>query len=391
MLLFKKTAERKYWLIFLAVFFSASIKASEFSLDSLGNGLNELIYRSSQSIVTIEATNPSGSNGSRMNNEPVYNLISTGIIYDSIGHVLAVASSVTGRSDIKIKFEDQMIPAQVQAVDYQSGLALLKMVKPVGKPVVLNRKYGCAGQMILALGNVYGFRATPSLGFCAGIRSDGIIQFTAPIIYGTLGCGLFNLSGQLVGVFMGNDNQGNQNELGLAVPAYKIPGIAHYLITKGDRLCGYLGLTTTEIQVSPPVVIDYHNQFVNVSNNNLVIEQGVVINKVVANSPAEQAGLRKGDLLFSVNGERIKSAVDLVRSVQQSEPGTIMNFDVLRQSSIYHINVKVGRKLLPSYQFPNTFNRFKTSRFPIRDSLLNEINNLKLELFNVEKRLKQLR
>ncbi|NOY89274.1 MAG: serine protease, partial [FCB group bacterium] len=346
MLLFKKTAGKKYWLTLLAVFFSVSIKAAEFSLDYLENGLNELIYRSSQSIVTIEATNPSGGNGSRMDNEPVYNLISTGIVYDSLGHILAVASSVTGRSDIKIKFEDQIIPAQVQAVDYQSGLAILKMVKPVGKPVVLNGKYGCAGQMILALGNVYGLRATPSLGFCAGIRPDGIIQFTAPVIYGTLGCGLFNLSGQLVGVFMGNDNQGNQNELGLAVPAYKIPEIANYLITKGDRLCGYLGLTTTKIQVSPPIVIGYQNQFVNVSDNNLVIDQGVLVNKVVANSPAEQAGLQKGDLLFSVNGKRINSAINLVHSVQQSTPGTIMNFDVLRQNSVYHINVKVGEKFL---------------------------------------------
>ncbi len=386
-------AAGKYALIaFWAALFCSPVIARDSSLANLESGFNDLVYRLSQSVVTVEsfyplsATVPSGNQ-----NDAVYNVVSTGIIYDSAGHVLTVASSVSSRSKIQIRFEDQTVPAELKAVDHQSGLALLKMIHPVGIPATISWQQGCAGQMLIALGNAYGLRAAPSMGFCSGMRPDGAIQFSAPITSGTLGGGLFDLSGRLVGIISGGIGQGNRTEIGLAIPSSRASEVARYLMYEGTRPAGYLGLSTTEIEVFPPIEINRGNRLIGDVRNDIRIERGVVITNVVPSSPAAKAGLKKGDLLFSVNRQALPSALQLASQVRQSSPGTVMEFGLLRQDRPFFVPVKIGQAEVQTFSSSFSFVVDGTESAGVTDSLLREIEALKQTIMRLEERVRQRR
>ncbi|MFQ5452642.1 MAG: S1C family serine protease [Candidatus Zixiibacteriota bacterium] len=392
MILVQRAAKRFVFLTFWAVFFSSGAIAADSSLYNFQSSLNDLIYSLSRSIVTIEVINVSPRYlTDNADDETIYDLISTGIVYDTTGNILAMASSVVGRSKIFVKFEDKVQSAVIRAVDYQSGLAILHINEPFGKPIELIKQHSCVGQMVLALGNAYGLRISPSLGFCAGIRPDGYVQFTAPVTSGTHGGGLFNLYGQLVGIITGGIRQDNQAGLGLAISAQQIPGIVQNLLAKGDRLAGYLGLTTAEIEITPPIEIRQVNYLAKAGTRPIIIEKGVVITNVIQNSPAAKINLKKGDLLFSIDNQMINSAAEIADYVKKSPPGTLLELGILRQTNAFYVQIETGEKGLNYYQsqFTTTPNNINSTSY--KDSLFKELQSLKQTIFHLEKRLKHLK
>ncbi|MEW5995171.1 MAG: S1C family serine protease, partial [Candidatus Zixiibacteriota bacterium] len=242
-----------------AAFFAATVPAADTSLYRLEHGLNELIYQISRSVVTVEGLAPVASTQSQTD-ETIQSLVSTGIVYDLHGHILVSAEAVADRERIQVRFEDQVYSAALRGIDHQTGLAVIHTNRKVGVPATLGSARGCAGQMVIAMGNAYGVRACPSLGFCAGTRPDGTIQFSAPITAGTVGGGLFDLSGSLVGLVVGGIGPSNRPEVGLAIPAHAIPDIVRHLLIEGDRPVGYIGVTTADIEISPPVKLSPVNR-----------------------------------------------------------------------------------------------------------------------------------
>lgn len=376
----------KVLMLFSAVFFS-SVHAQDSSLINLETGLNDLVYNISQSIVTIEATEPVYPNNySGTANDPIYSCISTGLIFDTSGLVLTIAPSVIDRSQIFIRFEDKNIPAKLVGIDYQNGIALLKMHRPFGIPVRMIDHSGCAGQMVLAVGNSYDVRAAPAIGFCAGSRPDGLMQFTASFTPTTFGGGLFTLSGDLIGIITGNIQ--TDNKIGLALPTHKLREIVDYLLKNGDRLAGYLGLTTKEFALSPPLEVIIPNRIeAPPSTIKIKIKGGLAVSSVTPNSPASKSGLKHGDLIFQANGKPIIEALELANYVKKSKPGTIINFDFLRHDNVYTVQIPIGQMSI----LPSSVGTSISQKDMVADSILKEMEELKARLFELENRLKQLR
>lgn len=376
----------------LAVFFSAKSYAASEQLSSLEAGINDLIYDVSQSIVTIEATEQIYPNNySQQDNEAIYSIVSSGIVYDTLGRVITLAQSVVGRSLIAVRYENEIVPAKIMAVDYQTGLAVLQTFKPVGVPVRLNRTASCAGQMVLAMGNSFGLRAAPSLGFCAGYRPDGLMQFSADFSSGAYGGGVFSLSGELIGMIAGRISPENQSRIGLSLTASAIEQSVKYLAAKGDRFAGYLGLTTTEIEISPPLQINYSNSLVTASVKSLIVDRGVLVSEIIPNSPAERAGFRQNDLLFEINGRRINSALALAMMVKTSDPGDIFEIGYLRHNQVYYRKVKTGKNPTTGYLTQAGAEITGTPQDMVTDSIIKEISELKKSIKALENRLKELR
>ncbi|UCD64150.1 MAG: serine protease [Candidatus Zixiibacteriota bacterium] len=376
---------------FWAVLFSSAFPA-DYSLSQLEASLNDLIYRLSRSVVTVESRYSIPTELSRgSQDEAVFNFFTTGIIYDSLGHVLTMASSIDDHLQVFVRFEDLTVPARVVAVDHLNGLVMLETDAPLGEPADLSIYHGCAGKMVLTLGNAYGLRAAPSIGFCAGVRPDGLVQFTAPITSGALGGGLFDLEGQLLGIISGGLGQAGQAEAGLAIPAHEVRQAADYLLTRGDRPAGFVGLTTTEIEIVPPLEIAYHGYLAQAETPLIEIDRGVVVTRVVPASPAAQAGLKEGDLVFSIDHESIPSAAELADLVRRAEPGTVFELGVIRQNQPYNIPVKVGHVQRSPRQPGLGLAAGKPAADNARDSLMVEITTLKRTIIYLESRLKKLR
>lgn len=381
----KKIATVAFW----AVFFSGAVSGADTSLFRLESGLNELIYQLSRSVVTIESSTPVSPKAFQgQGDEAVQSLISSGIIYDLLGHILVAAPAVTDHERIVVRFGDEVIPARVRGIDHQTGLAVIHINRRIGVPASFSSREGCAGHMVIAMGNSYGIPACPSLGFCAGFRPDGTIQFSSPITSGTVGGGVFDLSGNLVGLITGGIGFERRLEAGLAIPARKIPDIVRHILMQGDRPVGYIGITTANIEISPGIKLKPTNMLINVGmSTSRVIERGVMVTAVVPSSPAERAGLKKGDLLLSMNDSPLRSALDLRNRVRQTFPGTVVKLGFIRNDTPYRVRVEIGKLLFDSSQ---AFLAQPAALYPhclSEDSLRIEIESLKRALRRLEKQL----
>ncbi len=317
-------------------------------------------------------------------------MISTGLIIDTSGLFIAPAEAVSKFSNISIRLDDKSVSARVVGIDYQNGIALLKMNKPYGRPIQVKTQTGCAGQMILAIGNSYGVRAASALGICAGYRPDGMMQFSASFTPSSHGGGLFSMNGKLLGVITAQI--GDRSEVGLAIPAYKIPEIVSYLKENGNRYAGYLGLQTREIEISPPIVVqmmpNMQQSTIASLKNRIEISHGLIVEKVAMHSPAYLAGFKKGDLLFQANKFSIDNPQAFATFIQKTEPGTTIGFDFLRHNAIYSVDVKVGTLEKAHAQ---TKSPHGTQSDLLADSILKEIQFLKEQIKGLESTVKQLR
>lgn len=312
----------------------------------LENSLQSLISRVSQSIVTIEAAKSvSESLPTSQCDRKIFNLIASGIVFDTAGYILAAASSVIDRDNILVISNGQKVQAKLVGIDYQTGLALLRADRPVGLPVEALDNYRCIGQLVVAMGNSFGLHASPSLGFCAGARMDGSLQFSASISSGSIGGGVFDLSGKLIGAITGGIGEGKQAEAGLAVPASEIPGIVDYLKKNGNRLAGYLGVTLSDIEVAPAIEIRSANTFAGgYQQRNRLIDRTIIITEIAPESPASFVKMAKGDLIISIEGEEVISAVDFLYQIRKIRPGTIVQLGLLRQNQLFETDVIIGQR-----------------------------------------------
>ncbi len=355
------------------------------SLIPLETSLQTLISRVSQSVVTIEAVKSvSEVLPTSQCDRRIFNLIASGIVLDTTGYILAAASSVIDRDNILVIAEGQKIPARLVGIDYQSGLALLRADRPVGIPVEALDNYRCIGQLVVAMGNSFGLHASPSLGFCAGARMDGSLQFSAAISSGSIGGGIFDLSGKLIGAITGGIGEGKQAEAGLAVPASEIPGIVDYLKKNGNRLAGYLGVTLSDIEIAPPIEIRSPNVFAGgYQKRNRLIDRSIIVTEVAAESPASFVKVTKGDLIISIEGEEITSAVDFLYQIRKIRPGSVVQLGLLKQNQLFMTDVIIGQR-------PNLNSDTEISGFFANGPSQNADASIKQELQALKKAMQRL-
>jgi len=371
--------------IIWAVFFIQPVRAFDSSLYNLEVGLNDLIYQLTRSVVTVESTRSIKIGFLNPGDEAVHNIISSGIIFDSVGHVVVEASSVADCDRIAVRFENLLLPARLVGIDYQTGLALLATDSMIGSPVGYNDQYACAGKLIIAIGNSYGLQSCPTIGFCAGSRPDGTIQFSGSIASGTLGGGLFDLGGNLVGIISGGIGESNQTRAALAVPIYKVIPAVDYMIAHGNRDAGYVGITTTDIEIFPGIGIDRPYRFAgeNVKDSR-VIEKALLVSNIVPFSPADKAGLRINDLIYGIDKRRLYSALELMKMVQNSKPGMIVELAVIRNSNPLNLKLRIGRRDIAPLKLHTNSNETFPDILSLNDSLLKEINYLKKNIDRLE-------
>lgn len=372
-----------------AVLFAPPANASDSTLYTLESSLTELVYDLSRSVVTVEVSEllPANRFGSAAD-RTFARTVTSGVVIDSSGHILVAARDVLGRDRITVRIGQKSSPAEIVAVDYQTELAMLKTVEPVGPPVAASPCHSCAGQMVLAISHTPDLRSLPSLGFCAGGRNDGSSQFSLFGSCSQVGTCIFDLAGRLVG-FVTSDIHQDQNVV-VAVPGYQISEIVDYLVTRGDRFSGFAGITSQEIEISPGIPVPGPN-IVPASAGSFpdLIERGVVVTSVVASSPAQRAGIAVGDLVYAIDGMPINSAAGLANLVRQSTPGTRFALDVLRGSQYKSILLVIGRKSL-TLEPGDRKTAPSSERDRLVDSLKRELRQMQLQIEGLEQRIESI-
>ncbi|NEO55673.1 MAG: PDZ domain-containing protein [Okeania sp. SIO3B5] len=269
----------------------------------------------------------------------------SGVIINSNGRLITNAHVVSGADTVKVTLKDgRVFEGQVKGVDSLTDVAVIE-IEATGLPEVSigESEKLIPGQWAIAIGNPLGLDNTVTVGIISAIgRSSSqvgipdkrvrFIQTDAAINPGNSGGPLLNSRGQVIGIntAIRADAQG----LGFAIPIETAKRIADELFDNGKVEHPFLGISMVDLT---PEVRDEINKRL---DTNIQQNQGVVIMRIIEDSPAAKAGLRQGDVIQKVGGVAVKSPVEVQQQVEQSLVGKDLAVEVIRNRKIAKILVK---------------------------------------------------
>ncbi len=272
--------------------------------------------------------------------------VGSGVLIDEKGYVLTNYHVVKGAQQINVtlseKGKEKSYPAKIIGEDPRTDLAVIK-IKSTRKFNYI--KLGDSdkieiGDWVLAIGSPFGLEHTVTAGIISAKRQvlsidgrvyKGMIQTDAAINVGNSGGPLVNIKGEVIGINTAiYAPTGVFNGIGFAIPINKAKSILGQLIKKGKVTRGWLGVEIREVD---KVIA---NQF------GLKEEKGALINRVVSDSPADKAGLKRGDVIVKFNGKEVDDVLSLQEMVGNTPPKTKVNVKVIRDGKFKVLYVTIG-------------------------------------------------
>ena len=273
----------------------------------------------------------------------------SGVIIDENGLVLTNAHVVEKVDNVSVTLADGNIcEGEVLGTDTVTDLALVKIdnstvstFAPLGNSEQLE-----VGDWAIALGTPYGLEKTVTLGIVSSLHRDinslgfsdkrlDLIQTDAAINPGNSGGPLINSNGEVIGI---NTlvRSGPGAGLGFAIPINLAKNVSEQLLKTGKVIHPYLGVQLISLN---PKIAKEHNKDPN-SLVQLPERFGALIQSVIPNSPAEKAGLRRGDLVIAAENISIEEPKALLDEVEKAQIGKVFLLNVLRDNKEIKINIK---------------------------------------------------
>ncbi len=267
----------------------------------------------------------------------------SGVIVSSSGRILTNNHVVEGVDQIVVTLSDKReFKAKVVGTDEHTDVAVIQIegeVKDLPVAVLGNSDALRVGEWVIAIGNPFGLSQTVTKGIVSakGVHNRGItnyesfIQTDAAINPGNSGGGLFNLSGELIGINSAIlSRSGGFQGIGFAIPVNLARSIMSDLLADGKVSRGWLGVSIQDLNPSLAKAL------------NLNPAKGALINEVFENSPAEKGGIKAGDLVRSINGKAVEDANDLRNTVAALRPGEAANFEILREGKTITLKINIA-------------------------------------------------
>ncbi|HKH22199.1 MAG TPA: trypsin-like peptidase domain-containing protein [Solirubrobacterales bacterium] len=283
----------------------------------------------------------------------------SGFLIDDEGHILTNAHVVEGAKSVDVQLGDgDTQSAQVVGTDPSSDIAVLKVNDTNGvQPLPLGDSSKVqVGDPVVAIGNPFGLDRTVTSGIVSalqrqiqapnGFSISDVIQTDAAINPGNSGGPLINGAGQVVGINSQIESQSGGNEgVGFAVPIKTAADVVSQLESGGEVHRAYLGISGTDI--TPEVA----------QALNLPLDQGALVERVLSNGPADDAGIKGptgqatiagqtfpvgGDIITRVDGKQMTGMDELVAAVNEHKPGDELTLTVWSGGHQRDVTVKLG-------------------------------------------------
>ena len=279
--------------------------------------------------------------GQRMPRNQRTRALGSGVIVTTDGYILTNNHVVENADEIKVDLnDDRTVTAKLVGTDKPSDLALVKIDAADLHPIALGNSDAVkVGDVVLALGNPLGVGQTVTMGIISAKgRSTGVgdgdyedfLQTDAPINHGNSGGALVNTKGELVGINSQilSSNDGNIG-IGFAIPTNMAKNVMEQLRTKGKVTRSQLGVT---VQTVTSDLAD---------SLGLKQAHGAVVSSVAPGSAAERAGVKRGDVIESFNGQAVHDTNTLRNRVAEAGPGTTAELVIVRDGSEKKLSVKL--------------------------------------------------
>jgi S1-C subfamily serine protease len=335
--------------------------ARTFRIPTGALSVNEIYERAAPGVVQITSSSR-GSDSFSGGVAP--SALGSGFVVDKAGHIVTNYHVVVGGDRISVSFSNRdTVEARVVGTDPSTDLAVLQVETSSSALTPLRLADSDeveVGDQVVAIGNPFGLDRTATAGIVSALQRfitspnqftiDHVIQTDAPINKGNSGGPLLNDRAEVIGVNTqietGNISTGNVG-IGFAVPSKTVKDVVAEILRKGYVEHAWLGIG------GEPVTEELAETF------NLPVEEGVLVEQVFPGSAAAKADLRPGDtqevvagetyvlggdIIVSVNGEKI-SAIEEIRDVITAlEPGQKVKLGIYRDEAKKSVTVTLGRQ-----------------------------------------------
>lgn len=269
--------------------------------------------------------------------------LGSGIIVNADGYVLTNNHVVSGADDIKVSLGDKReFKGRIVGTDAKTDVAVVK-IEGKDLPVLTlgDSSEVQVGDFALAVGNPFGIGQTLTMGIISATGRGGLgiedyedfLQTDAAINPGNSGGALVNVRGELIGLntaIISGGGGGNQG-VGFAVPVNMAKAVMEQILKNGKVLRGSIGV------LIQPMTPELAKSFGLTGQ-----PRGALVANVTPGSPAERAGIKRGDVILDFNGAPISDSRDLSLKVSMMAPGTAVKLEVFRDRHEQEIPVTLA-------------------------------------------------
>lgn len=269
----------------------------------------------------------------------------SGFFISADGYAVTNNHVVDGADKVEITTDDgKTYTAKVIGTDQRTDLALIKVEGGSNFPFAkLADGKPRIGDWVLAVGNPFGLGGTVTAGIVSASGRDigngpydDFIQIDAPVNKGNSGGPAFDTNGEVMGVNTAiYSPSGGSVGIAFSIPASTVKSVVAQLKDKGSVSRGWIGV---QIQ---PVTSDIADSL------GMKKAEGALVAEPQANGPAAKAGIESGDVITAVNGDAVKDARELARTIGGMAPGATVKLNVLHKGQDKVVNLTLG-------QLPNT-------------------------------------
>jgi serine protease Do len=276
--------------------------------------------------------------------------LGSGVIYRSDGYIITNNHVVEGSRDVEVAFADGTTErGEVVGTDPTTDIALVSVDRndlpaadfASGDPIV--------GQTAVAVGSPSGFESTVTSGIISGTGREvpaeytggtqapslvDLIQTDAAISPGNSGGALADREGRVMGInvaYLPPAETGAEN-IGFAIPSATAVSVADQLIEDGEAVHPYVGVYLSDLTQQTA------------SKFGSPVDSGALIEEVEPGSPADDAGIHRGDIVTAAGSEEVRSSGDLLSALRDYMPGDTVELKVLRNGEKTTLQVNLAER-----------------------------------------------
>jgi periplasmic serine protease, Do/DeqQ family len=274
------------------------------------------------------------------------NSLGSGVIVSPQGYIVTNHHVIESADEIEVALADgRTLAATIVGTDPETDLAVLKVdAKDLPAITLADPDQSHVGDVVLAIGNPFGVGQTVTQGIISalgrshlGINTfENFIQTDASINPGNSGGALVDTNGHLVGVNSAiYSRSGGSMGIGFAIPVSLTKQVMEQIIRQGGVVRGWVGIEAQDI--TPQLAESFR----------LSHTRGSLIAGVLRNSPAEKAGLKPGDILLQINGNKVTDSSTMLNLIANLKPDEKATLRIARDQREFDIIVTIGKRPTP--------------------------------------------
>jgi serine protease DegQ len=273
------------------------------------------------------------------------NNLGSGVIVSDQGYIITNAHVVEAADEIEVALADnRRARAKVIGTDPETDLAVIKIDLPKLPSITIGQSdQAQVGDVVLAIGNPFGVGQTVTMGIISalarshlGINTfENFIQTDAAINPGNSGGALVDINGNMIGIntaIYSRTPGGASLGIGFAIPASTAKMVLDQLVQSGTVTRGWIGVAVQDL--TPELA----------ESLKLGDRRGTLITEVFNNTPAEQGGVKTGDLLVAVDGKPVTDSASMLALVSAISPGNSAQLKLLRAQKEVELKVTVAKR-----------------------------------------------